>query len=159
MNSASLCSLAGRYDNPIPPRFLAPIDFLKIPAPFKGRKIDTSIPLQQVESSSFTECTLLLFFPTKHRVKNLFKQRFRKHPLNSGLRIRITLMRIRIQNFQFTANPDPAYQFTADTDPAFHFNADSDPAYHFTADPDPAFHQSDGDLRPLVYINFFEAQY
>ncbi len=32
MNSASLCSLAGRYDNPIPTRFLAPIDFLKIPA-------------------------------------------------------------------------------------------------------------------------------
>ncbi len=28
----SLCSLAGRYDNPIPPRFLAPIDSLKIPA-------------------------------------------------------------------------------------------------------------------------------
>jgi hypothetical protein len=25
-------SLAGRYDNPIPPRFLTPIDFLKIPA-------------------------------------------------------------------------------------------------------------------------------
>ncbi len=32
MNSVSLCSLAGRYDNPIPPRFLAPIDGLKIPA-------------------------------------------------------------------------------------------------------------------------------
>ncbi len=32
MNSVSLCSLAGRYDNPIPPRFLAPIDCLKIPA-------------------------------------------------------------------------------------------------------------------------------
>ncbi len=32
MNSASLCSLAGRYDNPIPIRFLAPIDCLKIPA-------------------------------------------------------------------------------------------------------------------------------
>jgi hypothetical protein len=31
-NSPSLCSLAGRYDNPIPARFLAPIDFLKIPA-------------------------------------------------------------------------------------------------------------------------------
>ncbi len=29
---ASLCSLAGRYENPIPPRYLAPIDFLKIPA-------------------------------------------------------------------------------------------------------------------------------
>jgi hypothetical protein len=32
MNSASLCSLAGRYDNPLPPHFLAPIDSLKIPA-------------------------------------------------------------------------------------------------------------------------------
>ncbi len=32
MNSASLCSLAGRYNNPIPTRFLAPIDCLKIPA-------------------------------------------------------------------------------------------------------------------------------
>ncbi len=32
-NSASLCSLAGRrYDNPIPTRFLAPIDCSKIPA-------------------------------------------------------------------------------------------------------------------------------
>jgi hypothetical protein len=31
-NSASLCSLTGRYVNPIPPRFLAPIDSLKIPA-------------------------------------------------------------------------------------------------------------------------------
>jgi hypothetical protein len=31
-NSARLCSLAGRYENPIPPRCLAPIDFLKIPA-------------------------------------------------------------------------------------------------------------------------------
>ncbi len=30
--SASLCSLAGRYDYPIPTRCLAPIDFLKIPA-------------------------------------------------------------------------------------------------------------------------------
>jgi hypothetical protein len=32
MNSASQCSLAGRYDNPIPTRCLAPKDFLKIPA-------------------------------------------------------------------------------------------------------------------------------
>jgi hypothetical protein len=31
IDSASLCSLAGRYESPIPPRFLAPIDFLKIP--------------------------------------------------------------------------------------------------------------------------------
>ncbi len=32
VNSARLCSLAGRYDNPIPTRFLAPIDCLKIAA-------------------------------------------------------------------------------------------------------------------------------
>ncbi len=32
MNSAGLCSLAGRYDNPIPTRYLAPIDCLQIPA-------------------------------------------------------------------------------------------------------------------------------
>ncbi len=32
INSASLCSQAGRYDNPIPTRFLASIDCLKIPA-------------------------------------------------------------------------------------------------------------------------------
>jgi hypothetical protein len=31
MNSASLCSPAGWYDNPIPTRFLAPIYSLKIP--------------------------------------------------------------------------------------------------------------------------------
>jgi hypothetical protein len=32
INSAILCSLEGRYDNPIPTRFLAPKDCLKIPA-------------------------------------------------------------------------------------------------------------------------------
>jgi hypothetical protein len=32
MNFASLCSQAGRYDNPVPTRFLASIDCLKIPA-------------------------------------------------------------------------------------------------------------------------------
>jgi hypothetical protein len=32
INSASLSSLAGQYENPIPPQCLAPIDFLKIPA-------------------------------------------------------------------------------------------------------------------------------
>jgi hypothetical protein len=42
MNSASLCSLAGRYDNPIPTRFQAPIDRLKIPA-LAGR-YDNPIP-------------------------------------------------------------------------------------------------------------------
>ncbi len=32
INPARLCSLAGRYDNPIPTRFLAPIHCFKIPA-------------------------------------------------------------------------------------------------------------------------------
>jgi hypothetical protein len=32
IDSASLCSLAGRYDNPIPTQFLASIDCSKIPA-------------------------------------------------------------------------------------------------------------------------------
>ena len=32
INSASLCSLAGRYDNTIPTRFLAPTDCLKVTA-------------------------------------------------------------------------------------------------------------------------------
>jgi hypothetical protein len=32
--AARLCSLAGRYDNPIPTRFLAPIDCLKIQTHF-----------------------------------------------------------------------------------------------------------------------------
>jgi hypothetical protein len=32
IDSASLCSLAGRHDNPIPTRFLVPIDFLQMPA-------------------------------------------------------------------------------------------------------------------------------
>jgi hypothetical protein len=32
IDPASLCSLAGRYDNPIPTRFLAPLDCSKIPA-------------------------------------------------------------------------------------------------------------------------------
>jgi glucan phosphoethanolaminetransferase (alkaline phosphatase superfamily) len=36
MNSASLCSLAGRYDNSIPIWYLAPIDCLKIPSQLCG---------------------------------------------------------------------------------------------------------------------------
>jgi hypothetical protein len=41
MNSASLCSLAGRYDNSFPPRFLAPIGSLKFPALVIGINITT----------------------------------------------------------------------------------------------------------------------
>ncbi len=34
---ARLCSLAGRYDNPIPTRFLAPIDCFKSPAQVRAK--------------------------------------------------------------------------------------------------------------------------
>jgi hypothetical protein len=36
IDSASLCSLAGQYDNTIPARFLAPIDYSKVPAQVAG---------------------------------------------------------------------------------------------------------------------------
>ncbi len=59
INSASLCSLAGRYDNPIPTRCLAPIDFLKIPAlamltereglKFKGRDLAYALFVHTVQ--------------------------------------------------------------------------------------------------------------
>jgi hypothetical protein len=52
----------------------------------------------------------------------------------AGLRIRITLMQIRI--------------------PSFYLNADPDTTFHFTADPEPASHQSDANLQPLVYRPF-----
>ncbi len=39
IDSASLCSLVGRYDNPITTRFLAPIDCSKIQALFNIQKL------------------------------------------------------------------------------------------------------------------------
>ncbi len=51
-NSASLCSLAGRYDNSIPTSFLATIDCLKIPAQDAFKSDDLSPPW-------LSECTLL----------------------------------------------------------------------------------------------------
>jgi hypothetical protein len=55
MNSASLCSLAGRYENPIPPRCLAPIDFLKIPALVyvHGIKVVESRNIPVIEEEKF----------------------------------------------------------------------------------------------------------
>ncbi len=52
MNSSSLCSLAGRYDNPIPTRFLAPIDCLKFQLCFKGLGARESTHKSQVYSTS-----------------------------------------------------------------------------------------------------------
>ncbi len=89
------------------------------------------------------------------------------------LRIRITLMRIRIVLFHFDADvdPEPAFDSDADPDPTFkfdadhslfsrfgpsnapkwlfHFDADPDLAFPFDADPDPApAFQFDVDLDP-----------
>jgi hypothetical protein len=38
-NTVRLCSLEVQYNNPIPTRFLAPVDCLKIPAQKSGRKL------------------------------------------------------------------------------------------------------------------------
>ncbi len=46
--SASLCSLTGRYDNPIPTRFLSPLDRYKIPAQLvKDGDNDSNSSMQQ----------------------------------------------------------------------------------------------------------------
>jgi hypothetical protein len=53
INSASLCSLAGRYDNPIPTRFLAPIDCSKILAQYTLEYV--ARPLEMFETIVFTQ--------------------------------------------------------------------------------------------------------
>jgi hypothetical protein len=68
------------------------------------------------------------------------------------LRIRITLMRIRILPLTFFPALDPQmFQDDPLKPPPFHFDADPDPAYYFYANPylypDPAFQfKSDPDL-------------
>jgi hypothetical protein len=49
IHSASLCSLAGRYDNPIPTWFLAPTDCLKIPALFSVYSLGFAVCDLEVE--------------------------------------------------------------------------------------------------------------
>jgi hypothetical protein len=53
INSASLCSMAGRYDNPIPTRCLAPTDFLKIPALGSNPDISWATPPFQPRRQDF----------------------------------------------------------------------------------------------------------
>jgi hypothetical protein len=53
IDSASLCSLAGRYDNPIPTRFLVPIDCSKIPAQLVDGMRKSQIKKSQVEHSFY----------------------------------------------------------------------------------------------------------
>jgi hypothetical protein len=55
INSASLCSLAGRYDNPIPPRFLAHIDSLKIPAQNDWELRENMV---EINTSLYRPCTV-----------------------------------------------------------------------------------------------------
>ncbi len=54
INSASLCSLAGRYDNPIPTRCLAPIEFLKIPAQVSNQRDREGRPCLTVGPACWT---------------------------------------------------------------------------------------------------------
>ncbi len=58
MYFASLCSLAGRYDNPIATRFLAPIDWLKIPVQYVAYKKLVRKNLIQLFNFAYFESTL-----------------------------------------------------------------------------------------------------
>jgi hypothetical protein len=44
----AVCSLTGRYDNPIPTRFLAPKYCLKIPAPRNRHNLKKTVPQPQI---------------------------------------------------------------------------------------------------------------
>jgi hypothetical protein len=75
-NSVSLCSLAGRYDNPIPTRFLAPIDCLIIPArPWDGNLHGvisfTLMPIIIFAPNSFTNRTAV-YLQVKHKKNGWF---------------------------------------------------------------------------------------
>ncbi len=54
-NSARLCSPAGRYDNPIPTRFLSPIDCLKIPAQQNQCRSGATVHKSLLENGECTE--------------------------------------------------------------------------------------------------------
>jgi hypothetical protein len=66
MNSASLCSLAGRYENPFPPRCLAPIDFLKIPAQQYSSLFPTVLPYSFIPRHLFAVHGLFIAANTSH---------------------------------------------------------------------------------------------
>ncbi len=73
INSASLCNLAGRYDNHIPKRFLAPIDCFKIPAVIYSTTINTHKRLLYAE------------FPGEIKVKEMG---WKRHAWHFWLRVR-----------------------------------------------------------------------
>jgi hypothetical protein len=61
MNSASLCCLAGRYDNPFPTRCLAPIDYLKIPAQYLKQDSMHQIPEMEFTRATFDFWQLAIY--------------------------------------------------------------------------------------------------
>ncbi len=63
LNSASLCSLAGRYDYPTPTRFLAPIDCSKIPAQDSCPPLSLYLPSLTSNAISIVQiiCPIVLF--------------------------------------------------------------------------------------------------
>ncbi len=77
MNSASLCSLVGRYDNPIPTRFLAPIDCLKIPA--LGTRVAILYSVYSQTFFKFRRRLLLMFYLPAQTANSEFNLVF--HPL------------------------------------------------------------------------------
>ncbi len=52
IDSPSQCSLAGRYDNPLPTRFLSPVDCSKIPAQLAYYVCLTYFRLQSLQSKN-----------------------------------------------------------------------------------------------------------
>jgi hypothetical protein len=58
---------------------------------------------------------------------------------------------LKILDFAFTADPDPAFHSNADPDQAFQSNADPVQAFHSNVDPDQAFY-SNADPGPQTYL-------
>jgi hypothetical protein len=75
MNSASLWSLAGRYDNPIPTRCLAPIDCLKIPALTARYENRVVVPARQAGNRLLVSLTDLQY---KYGLRYLYWSIFKK---------------------------------------------------------------------------------
>ncbi len=94
INSASLCSLAGRYDNPLLTRLIAPIDCLKIPA----RRQD----FYPVPSQRITIWITVLNLATSLNTKVIAK---RSQNLIIKSRYRHTDGRTRVQDLQTIYKP------------------------------------------------------
>ncbi len=78
MNSASLCRLAGRYDYPIPPRFLTPIDSLKISAQIQNLPNCFTTPNKMTSEDDIKGFVSLKFLRpwSNDKESHLFLQRF-----------------------------------------------------------------------------------